>query len=124
MRRLLFVDDDGDIRDAFADLLACAGWDVALARDGEEALAWLSAHDAPPVIVLDLKMPRCDGYQFRRRQLADPRLVGIPVVVFTADMEATVQGELFGAVPIVRKSQEFSELLAAIDRAAGRGDAG
>jgi CheY-like chemotaxis protein len=120
MKRLLFIDDDTDVRVAFADLLACAGWEVVHARQGEEALAWLAAHDAPAVIVLDLKMPVCDGHQFRRRQLADPRLVRIPVVVFTADSAATVDGDLFGAVPIVRKSQEFPELLAAVDRAAAR----
>jgi CheY-like chemotaxis protein len=122
MRRLLFIDDDSDIRDAFADLLACAGWAVAPAQDGAEALAWLDANDLPAVIVLDLKMPVCDGHQFRRRQLADPRLASIPVVVFTADSDVSVAGDVFAGVAFVRKSQEFPELLAAVERAVGDGD--
>jgi CheY-like chemotaxis protein len=116
-RRLLFVEDDDDIRDAFADLLRFAGWEVVQARDGEEALVLL-ARERPSAIVIDLKMPVLDGYEFRRRQLADPRLAAVPTVVFTADTDAGVESELFAGVPIVRKSQEFPELLAAIERAA------
>ena len=89
-RVLLFVDDDVDVREAFADLFEFAGWTVVHAGDGGEALAWLAANEPPDAIVLDLKMPRCDGYEFRERQLADPRWRGMPTVVFTAD--ANVDG--------------------------------
>ena len=80
-----------DVREAFADLLEFAGWTVAHAGDGLEALEWLAAHAPPDVILLDLKMPRCDGYEFRARQLADPRW-RLPTVVFTAD--ANVDGSV------------------------------
>ena len=41
------------------------------------------------MILLDLKMPRCDGYEFRARQLADPRCADVTTVVFTADATST-----------------------------------
>src|SRR5262249_19103493 len=79
-RTVLFVDDDDDIRDAVSDLLELGGWTVARAGDGEEALDWLMRNELPALILLDLKMPRCDGYEFRARQLADARLAAIPTV--------------------------------------------
>ena len=116
-RRLLFVDDDADVRDAFADLLEFAGWSVDRATDGQDALEWLATNPAPMLILLDLKMPRCDGYEFRRRQLADPRWRGIPTVVFTADagLDAARTPPLDGAT-LIRKSASFAELRAALDR--------
>jgi len=118
MRTLLFVDDDEDVRESFSDLFTFAGWTVAGVGDGLEALAWLAARELPDVIVLDLKMPGCDGYEFRERQLADPRLRGIPTVIFTADAQVD-EGDVASLrdVPIVKKSAEFAQLLAAVERA-------
>lgn len=116
-RVLLFVDDDLDVREAFGDLLAFQGWTVVHAVDGIDALEWLAQHPSPSAILLDLKMPRCDGYEFRLRQLADPRLREIPTIVFTAD--ATVDGSdarPLGGVPLLRKSASFAELAALLDR--------
>jgi CheY-like chemotaxis protein len=116
-RVLLFVDDDLDVRDAFGDLLEFAGWTVAHAADGLEALAWLAANAPPDVILLDLKMPRCDGYEFRTRQLADARLRLVPTVVFTAD--ANVDGAddpTLGGAQLLRKSATFAELAAVLAR--------
>jgi CheY-like chemotaxis protein len=119
-RRLLFVDDDVDVRDAFADLLEFSGWSVAHAGDGEEALDWLRAHEVPSVILLDLKMPRCDGYSFRQRQLADARLCGIPTVIFTADAKVdAVHLPSLDGTWMVRKSAPFAELQAVLERASG-----
>ena len=116
-RVLLFVDDDLDVREAFGDLLEFAGWTVVHAVDGIAAIEWLAENQPPSVILLDLKMPRCDGYEFRARQLADARLCEIPTIVFTAD--AKVDGpdaRPLGGVPLVRKSAPFAELAALIER--------
>lgn len=117
-RVLLFVDDDADVREAFADLLEFRGWTVAHAIDGEEAQQWLQANPPPAAIVLDLKMPRCDGYEFRRVQLQHPTWRTIPTVVFTADASVR-KSELpsLGGAPVVRKSQEFGDLAKALDDA-------
>jgi len=118
---LLFIDDDADVRDAFSDLLEFAGWQVVPAADGLEGLKWLAENPAPAVILLDLKMPRCDGYEFRRRQRRDPRLEGIPTLVFTADGEHdTGRMAMLGDVMVVRKSDEFSVLLRWLDEVTAR----
>ncbi len=81
---ILVVDDDLEVRDAVASVLADEGYAVAGAGDGIEALEWLARGDRPRLILLDWKMPRCDGLHFRQRQLADPAISSIPVVVLTA----------------------------------------
>jgi two-component system, chemotaxis family, chemotaxis protein CheY len=120
MKRLvLFVDDDIDVREAYSDLLELNGWQVAHAGDGFEALEWLSANPPPDIILLDLKMPRCDGYQFRVAQLAEPRWREIPTLVFTGD--ANVEGARLpslGGAPVVRKSADFEKLLTLLDQIA------
>lgn len=115
---LLLIDDDADIRESFADLFVYSGWTVGCAADGIEALEWLAAHERPDVILLDLKMPRCDGYEFRERQLADPRWKDIPTVIFTADTQ--VDGADLPSLrvaTVVRKSVELAQLLTVLDRA-------
>jgi CheY-like chemotaxis protein len=123
MKRLvLFVDDDLDVREAWADLLTFRSWEVAHASDGLEALEWLAAHRAPDAIVLDLKMPRCDGYQFRAAQLADPRWRNIPTVVFTGDTK--VEGSRLpslGGARVVYKSVEFGQLVSLLEEIARKG---
>jgi two-component system, chemotaxis family, chemotaxis protein CheY len=118
---VLLIDDDEGIREALPDLLTYAGWTVVLAGDGCEALEWLMANDSPAVILLDLKMPRCDGYEFRARQMADARLRAVPTVVFSADASfEACPGSPLAGLPIVRKSSELEKLLAALAAAAGR----
>jgi two-component system chemotaxis response regulator CheY len=63
MKRVLVVDDDLGIRRLARLALASAGFEVALASDGREALSYLST-DVADVIVLDLNMPVMDGYTF------------------------------------------------------------
>jgi CheY-like chemotaxis protein len=81
---ILVVEDDVDIRDAMSDTLALAGYRAATAADGLEALALLRHAPSPCLILLDLMMPVMDGWEFRAEQVRQPRLAGIPVIVFTA----------------------------------------
>jgi CheY-like chemotaxis protein len=80
------VDDDDDLRETICEAIRDLGYEVAVcARDGADALESLRQLPAMPhVILLDLMMPRMDGWQFRAAQLADDVLRGIPVVVMTA----------------------------------------
>ena len=65
---------------------------VEVARDGEEALAWMPRWEAgetlPAVILLDLKLPRVDGLEVLRQLKAHPRFRSIPIVVLTTSAES------------------------------------
>jgi two-component system cell cycle response regulator DivK len=80
---ILVADDDMDNRAILAKGLAAAGFRVALAEDGAQALAE-AGRQAPDLILMDMSMPVLDGYTATRRLKADPGLKGIPVVALTA----------------------------------------
>src|SRR5688572_24312747 len=88
-RRVLIVEDDGDIRDAIAELLADNDYSPVAAANGQDALAQLQKADEKPcVILLDLMMPVMDGWAFRAAQRANPDLQDIPIVVLSANLDA------------------------------------
>ena len=88
---MLLVEDDADASDALTALLASKGLGVLSADEGRKALE-LMATWRPAVVLLDLHMPGMGGREFRQRQLDDPRIARIPVVVITADPGAEVTG--------------------------------
>jgi CheY-like chemotaxis protein len=80
---VLVVDDDAGVRRPMARLLGLEGFQVVEAGNGQEALTCLDADLGIAVIVLDLRMPVMDGWAFRTRQRADPRISQIPVIVIS-----------------------------------------
>jgi CheY-like chemotaxis protein len=82
-RPVLIVDDDKDIRETLQEIVEDEGYAVATARNGAEALDRVRAM-RPGLVILDLFMPGMDGAEFRRRQLSDPAISGVPVVVVSA----------------------------------------
>lgn len=80
---VLIVEDDDDVREFMELLVSTAGYDVMTARDGEEALAMMRKKK-PCLVLLDLQMPRMDGWEFRARQLQDVALASVPVICVTA----------------------------------------
>jgi CheY-like chemotaxis protein len=85
--RVLIVEDDAATREGIDALLREEGFAVETACNGNEALAYLKSGEQPLLILLDLTMPGMSGWEFRRRQRADPSLAEIPVVVMTAQKE-------------------------------------
>ncbi len=83
MPTILVVEDERDIREAVAEVLADEGYDVVGACDGEDAIEKLHACH-PGVVLLDLMMPRMNGWEFRAAQRRDPEISGIPVIVVSA----------------------------------------
>lgn len=84
-RAILVVEDDTEICDSLVELFEDEGFVALRAADGRQALDTLHGLDPQPgLIVLDLVMPKMNGWQFRAAQLASERLRGIPVVVLTA----------------------------------------
>jgi len=87
-KKILVVDDDPDILDATAMILESRGYDVVTARDGMEGLANLKA-ETPDLLILDLLMPKMDGFSVLR-ELLDPRWSkyrNIPVLILTSVRE-------------------------------------
>jgi CheY-like chemotaxis protein len=84
MATILLVEDDTAIREGLQEALQEEGYTVSSARDGQDALTQLQQGLRPDVIVLDLMLPNISGQQFRIRQLADPDLRTIPLIVISA----------------------------------------
>jgi signal transduction histidine kinase len=82
-RRILLVEDDIDLCEALGETLEQHGHTVVSAADGEDGLRRMREF-RPDVVVLDLMMPKVDGWQFRIAQRGDPALVATPIVVISA----------------------------------------
>lgn len=91
-RLVLVIDDTPVIREEIAERLEQEGYATEGAADGQDALNKLEQGPLPDVILLDLMMPRMNGLEFRERQLADPRLAEIPVVLMTAHRTIDAKG--------------------------------
>src|SRR5262249_40995337 len=110
--RVLVVDDEEGLRVLVASLLRDRGYEVQEAADGEEALRRLEA-EAPELLVLDLVMPRLDGWGVLA-QLAT-RAERPPVVVLTADYDGFARAVREGAAGYVFKPFKSDELTAICD---------
>jgi CheY-like chemotaxis protein len=86
--RILLVEDEPDVRYATKVVLEDHGYRVTCAENGWEALELLRSGSIPDVIVLDLRMPIMDGWEFRALQKRNPELAEIPVVAVSADGSA------------------------------------
>lgn len=83
MARILIADDERDIRDLITFTLNYAGHEVVTASDGEEAYN-LARQVLPDLILLDVRMPRMDGYEACEKIKADETTRHIPVVFLSA----------------------------------------
>jgi chemosensory pili system protein ChpA (sensor histidine kinase/response regulator) len=80
---VLVVDDSLTVRKITSRLLIREGFEVGTARDGIDALQLL-ADQTPDVILLDIEMPRMDGFEFAKTVKNDPRLKSIPIIMITS----------------------------------------
>ncbi len=114
--RVLVVDDEADVREALAQLLedSCQ---VTAAADGEEGVR-LAREDPPELVLMDLVMPRMDGFGAIEALRADPATSDIPVILISArgDDLTRVKGLDLGAVDFLQKPCSERELKARIER--------
>src|SRR5882757_7481102 len=118
---VLIVEDDLETREMLATLLSSEGFHAVSAEDGLEALHLLRTvrHRAPNVpclVLLDLKMPRLGGNEFRRAQLGDPIVAAVPVAVMSGAVDAEQLAQTLGAVATVTKPIDFDLLLDVVRR--------
>jgi DNA-binding response OmpR family regulator len=113
-RRILLVDDDPSLLVVLAEQLRDDGYDVATARDGQEAMRRLEA-GWPDLVLLDLMMPRIDGLALARQIKAEADLPIIVVsAIDTADSKARLLDEV--AEDYISKPYHYPELRARIQR--------
>jgi CheY-like chemotaxis protein len=80
---VLIAEDDPDIRRAVRHLLECEGYSCAEAEDGREALE-IAQQSPPRLVLLDLMMPKMDGFTTARKLRADPQTRGVHIHALTA----------------------------------------
>ena len=109
---VLVVDDVADNREVYAQFLTFKGCRVEMALDGNEAIAKALLLQ-PDVVLMDLGLPRMDGWEATRRLKADDRTRGIPVVVLSAHAyrEAQERALAAGADRVLAKPMTPQELL-------------
>ena len=83
MQRILVCDDELNIRNILDFTLGTEGYRVITASDGEETLT-MAVNESPDLIILDVMMPRGDGFTICQRLKEDPQTAHIPVVLLTA----------------------------------------
>lgn len=111
---VLVVDDEPAQRHLSRILLSHHGYDVLVARHGEEAITRLSAR-CPDLIVLDLHMPVMNGWQFRAEQRRlPPSLASIPVLLMTGEVDADACAATLDAIGVVKKPFAPTALLDAV----------
>ena len=81
--KILVADDDWDNRTIASESLQSAGYEVVQATNGLEVLE-LVEKEKPHLILLDLSMPKLDGWQTAQRLKKTPKVCDIPVIAFTA----------------------------------------
>ncbi len=86
MSTVMVVDDSVTLREMIADLLKGRGLNVTVASDGVEALEQIKAN-RPDLVVLDIVMPRMNGYEVCRRLKSDPKTQNLPVVMCSSKSE-------------------------------------
>jgi CheY-like chemotaxis protein len=116
---ILVVEDNDIAREGLAAVLRRAGYSVATAENGQEALSVLGADPAPDLILLDMLMPVLDGWHFLDRLKRSPRKA-VPVVVTTGTILTPEWAAAHGCAGFIGKPVEAAELLAEIRRILGQ----
>ncbi len=104
LQKVLVVDDEFNIRNILDFSLDAEGFQVIAAGNGEEAFAQ-AVEEKPDLIILDVMMPRGDGFETCKRLKLDPRTKSVPVILLTARASKSdrEQGQAAGADGYITK---------------------
>jgi DNA-binding response OmpR family regulator len=118
---ILVADDEEDLRELVTYRLSRSGYNVIGAEDGQAAFE-LAAERTPDLMVLDVMMPKLDGYELTRRLRAEAALSSIPVILLTArSQESDIdRGFEVGADDYLKKPFNPDELVARVRAVLGR----
>jgi two-component system, cell cycle response regulator DivK len=112
MAKLLLVEDNEMNRDSLSRLLSRRGFEVLFAEDGEEAVK-MAKETLPDLILMDISLPRMDGYEATRLLRGEEATRAIPIIALTAhamtsDREKALEA---GCTDFESKPVEFARLL-------------
>jgi CheY-like chemotaxis protein len=107
---VLVVEDEDDVRESLRELLELSGYTVVAAADGQEALDHMAGIEHVCVVLLDLIMPRMNGWDFFTALRADPHYAAVPVVVHSSSPDDAPDG----VTRVLRKPVELSRLLSIV----------
>ena len=120
---VLVIDDDPDVRAMVKATIDDVGMKATTVANGQAALDWLASHPQPALVLLDLMMPKMDGFEFLERVRQNPHYVDLPIVVLTAkeltDNERSYLAERTLLV-LSKSAQPISKLGFALAAIAGR----
>lgn len=109
------VEDDASLGEVVVSALKDEGLDARLARDGDEAMRLVDSTE-PSAIILDLMMPKRDGFSVLRELRADGRITKLPVIVVTAifGLSERMYATELGAADYVTKPFELEDLVSRV----------
>lgn len=121
-KTILLVDDDLTLREMYEERMKAEGFNIIQATNGEEALKKAS-EAKPDIILLDIMMPKVNGFDVLKELKSNPELKDIPVIVLTALIQDVdrVQGKKLGASDYIVKSETMpGEVISKIKNAIGQ----
>ena len=118
---ILIADDSRTIVSMVSSRLERSGYEVLTTANGEDALK-LAQEREPVLVILDVEMPKLDGYEVTRRLRANEATSALPIILLTArdDEDAQATGYEAGATDYITKPFSPQELEAAVERILGR----
>jgi DNA-binding response OmpR family regulator len=120
-KRILLVDDDPEIVDSMRAVLEGRGYQVMVARDGNQGLA-LAEREMPDLLILDMMMPKKSGFLVLERLKAkDAKTRKMPTIMITANEGGRhrAYAEMLGVDEYIRKPFAMDKLIGAVDRLLG-----
>lgn len=116
MAKILVVDDEVNILTILKDSLEFSGFQVVTAVDGLDALQMVSKEN-PHLVVLDIGMPKLDGWEVCRRLKNDPATKDLPIIILTAYAQSSDQrkGLQLGADSFIAKPCDLAYLVEEIN---------
>ena len=114
--KLLIVEDEEATRETWAEFFQNTGYQTVEAADGQEALE-VARTENPDLVLLDLRLPKLDGYQVCQRLKSDPAMSNIPIIMITAFLTGasdTVRGIEYGADDYLNKPVDLDVLAARV----------
>ena len=116
---ILVVDDDQSIRSTISEILSSEGYAVETASNGAEALL-IVGQNHPSLVLLDMRMPILNGWEFAR--ILRERGIAVPILVMTAAQDAKRWAKEIGAQGFLAKPFDLDDLLLAVEHTRAHGE--